>query len=291
MLALKDLVDVDKVTPAEYDAKPDMATGYDAVVFDEHTPAAPPAVNALYFHPAADRSPIAVRGSVERPRVTETAEEHPVMRWVTMSDVNIDRSDVLAPDRLRGETALALSVRDPVIAARREGGRKLIVFGFPLTGTDLTLRVAFPLLLVNALDWFAGDSTELITTYVTGQRQRVPLDGAMSVREVVVTGPDGAQRPAPVVDGVATFYADRVGFYTLSAPSAGLPALELAANLSSPSESAIAPSPELTLGGQALGKPEAFAVTRTRKLWAYLVLAALLLLVVEWVTYHRRITV
>jgi hypothetical protein len=196
---------------------------------------------------------------------------------------------VFAVDRLKGETALASSVRDPILVARRDGGTKQVVFGFALVGTDLTLRVAFPLLLVNALDWFAGASTELITTYVTGQRQRVPLDGAQQVREATVTGPDGAARPSPVVDGVATFYADRVGFYTLAA--AGVPTLELAANLTSPSESAIAPASALTLGGQALTAPEAFAVTRTRTLWAYLVLAALLLLVVEWVTYHRRITV
>jgi hypothetical protein len=289
MLALKDLLDADKITPAEYDANPAQASGYDAVIFDEHTPAEAPAAHAIYFHPAADRSPVAVRGAIERPRITETAEEHPVMRWVQMSDVNIDRSHVFAVDRLRGETALAITVRDPVVVARNAGGRKAVLLGFSLAGTDLTLRVAFPLLLVNALDWFAGSSTELITTYTTGARQRVPLDGAPDAREATVTGPDGNARPAPVVDGVATFYADQVGFYTLEAP--GVTGLALAANLSSPGESAIAPAASLTLGGKELTAPEAFAVTRTRTLWAYLVLGVLLLLVIEWVTYHRRITV
>jgi hypothetical protein len=289
MLALKDLLDADKITPAEYDANPAQASGYDAVIFDEHTPAAPPAAHAIYFHPTAEGSPVAVRGQLERPRITETAEEHPVMRWVQMSDVNVDRSHVFTVDRMRGEAALAISVRDPIVVARNAGGKKAVVVGFALAGTDLTLRVAFPLLLINTLDWFAGSSTELITTYTTGQRQRVPLDGAPDVREATVTGPDGATRPAPVVDGVATFYADQVGFYALAAP--GVAGLELAANLSSPAESAIAPVGKLALGGKELAAPEAFAVTRTRTLWAYLVLAALLLLVVEWVTYHRRITV
>jgi hypothetical protein len=178
-----------------------------------------------------------------------------------------------------------------VVVARRDGARKLVAFGFALEGTDLTLRVAFPLLLVNALDWFAGDSAEMLTTYVTGQPQRVALDGATNLREVVVRDPDGVSAPAPVVDGVATFYAGRVGFYRIELAGAGAPARELAANLASPSESRIAPSPALTLGGQPLQRPASFAVTRSRTLWAYLVLAALLLLVIEWVTYHRRITV
>ena len=37
--------------------------------------------------------------------------------------------------------------------------------------------------------------------------------------------------------------------------------------------------------------PEAFAITHSQKLWIYLVLLAAGLIVVEWVTYHRRITV
>ena len=47
--------------------------------------------------------------------------------------------------------------------------------------------------------------------------------------------------------------------------------------------------------GEDLGftfKPrEAFAISRSQKLWIYLVLFAMALIVVEWVTYHRRITV
>jgi len=213
------------------------------------------------------------------------------MRWVDLSSVHIDASEVFAPDPLKGESWLALSVRDPIVAAKRDGGRKVVVFGFPIASTDLTLRVGFPLLVVNCLDWFAGDSTELVTTYVTGQRQRVPLDGAVGVKEVTVTAPDGATTPAPVVEGIATFYARHVGFYRLAAAGAGAPALELAANLSSPIESNIAPAVPLALGGKTLEAPAEFAVTRNQKLWVYLVLAAVVLLGIEWITYHRRITV
>ncbi len=156
------------------------------------------------------------------------------------------------------------------------------------------MRVAFPMLLVNTLDWFAGDTTDLLTTYPTGQRQRVPLDGVVGASEAEVKGPDGLLTKTPVIDGLATFYGSRVGYYDLTAKdSLGKPmaTLELAANLSSTIESDIAPSSELTLGGKALVAPEAFAISRSQKLWIYLVLLAMLLIVVEWVTYHRRITV
>jgi hypothetical protein len=156
------------------------------------------------------------------------------------------------------------------------------------------MRVAFPMLLVNALDWFAGDTTDLLTTYPTGSRERVPLDGVVGATEADLKGPDGATTHTPVIDGLATFYGSHVGYYEVTAKAPdGKPmaTMELAANLASPTESDIAPSTDLSLGGRKLEAPEKFAISHSQKLWIYLVLFALGLIVVEWVTYHRRITV
>ncbi|MGE0396315.1 MAG: VWA domain-containing protein [Kofleriaceae bacterium] len=311
-LLVYDNVDPMKVTPAEYDAKPSVADGMDAVIFDEHTPAVlpMPPTNLLFFHPTGENSPFAMRGETANPHITEIDEDHPVMRWVTMSDVFMDKSNVFAIDAKKGESALAYYVRDPIIAAKRDGKRKMLAFGFSLPSlgrdgaTDLPMRVAFPMLLVNTLDWFAGDTTDLLTTYSTGQRQRVPLDGVVGATEAEVTylGDDtgvpqpgvGVKTKTPVIDGLATFYASRVGYYDLAAKSPTgqtIAQIELAANLSSPIESDIAPSSELTLGGKKLEAPEPFAISRSQKLWIYLVLFAMGLIFVEWITYHRRITV
>ncbi len=302
-LLVYDNVDPLKVSPAEYDAKPSIADGMDVVIFDDHTPEVvpPPPTSLLYFHPTGEHSPIAVRaGELANPRITEVDEGHPVMRWVTMSDVYMDKSNVLAPDAKLGESAIAYSVRDPIIAAKRDGKRKVLAFGFSLpsagreSATDLPMRVAFPMLLVNALDWFAGDQTDLLTTYPTGQRERVPLDGVVGATDAEVKGPDGALTRTPVIDGLATFYGSRVGYYDLAAKDpAGhtIAQIALAANLASPAESDIAPSTELRLGGKKLEAPEAFAITHSQKLWLYFILIAAALIVVEWITYHRRITV
>ena len=297
-----DNVDPSKVTPAEYDARPQIADGFDVVIFDDHTPAVvpPPPASLLYFHPTGEHSPIKIRGSLANPRITEADEGHPVMRWVTLSDVYMDSTNTFAPDHKKGETAVAYSVRDTVIAAKRDGRRKILAFGFSLpspgreSATDLPLRVAFPMLLVNTLDWFAGDQTDLLTTYPTGVRERIPLDGVVNATEAEVKGPDGSITKTPVIDGLATFYGARVGYYDVIAKDAkGTPIAQiaLAANLASPTESDIGPSTELSLGGKQLTTPEAFAITRSRKLWIYLVLFAMALIVMEWITYHRRITV
>lgn len=301
-MSVYDNVEPFKVKPAEYDAKPSYADGMDVVIFDEHTPAVVPLppTSLLYFHPTGEHAPIKVRGELANPRITELDEDHPVMRWITMSDVYMDRSNVFTIVPKQGESSLAFSVRDSIIAAKRDGKRKVVAIGFSLPSlgrdgaTDMPLRVAFPMLLVNTLDWFAGMTTDLLTTYPTGRRERVPLDGVVGATEAEVTGPDGNLTKAPVIDGLATFYGSRVGYYDLVAKDATgtvMARIELAANLSSVDESDIAPSTELSLGGKKLAAPEAFAITRSQKLWIFLVLIAMALIVVEWITYHRRITV
>ncbi len=122
----------------------------------------------------------------------------------------------------------------------------------------------------------------------------MPLDGAVNATEAIVSDPDGTTMKTSVIDGLATFYANHVGYYSLTpigADGKPLPGITLAANLASPSESNIAPSSKLTLAGKQLAEPEAFAITHSQKLWIYLVLLALGFIVLEWITYHRRITV
>ena len=109
-----------------------------------------------------------------------------------------------------------------------------------------------------------------------------------------MTSPDGSETRTPVIDGLATFYGSRVGFYDVAAKGPDgktMATIKLAANLASPTESDIAPSTKLSLGGKELAAPEAFELTRSQKLWWYFIAIALALIVAEWITYHRRITV
>src|SRR5262249_11430579 len=182
-----------------------------------------PPTSVVYFHPTGPNSPFEVTGEATRPHITEIDEGHPVMRYISMSDVFMDKSDVFAADPKKGESALARSVTDTLIVAKRDNKRKLLGVGFSLpaadrdSATDLPMRVAFPMMMVNALDWFAGDQSDLLTTYATGKRERVPLDGVVGATDAEVKGPDGAITHTPVLDSLATFYGSRVGYDDLAA--------------------------------------------------------------------------
>ncbi len=293
-----DNITVDKYTPEEYEKT--IAAGtlarYHAIVFDDYTPAPdkiPEGPHLLFFHPSGEHSPFPIASTLDRPRVTEINDNHPVMRWLLMDDVNFDSTNVFRVDTDGREVVLAQSIRSPMIAAKRDGQRKIVACGFSLASTDLMLRVAFPLLLVNTLDWFAGDDSDLITTYTTGEAVQVPMDGTFELTEVEIQTPQGKIQRAPLKDGMATFYASSVGVHALVAKRDAevLANVSLAANLSDPEESDIAPSTELNMGGKALEPPSGFALTHSQSLWLYLAILVLVLLCVEWVTYNRRITV
>ncbi len=288
---------VERVSPSAYD--PARADRYDAVIFDGYTPKTPPSAHAIYLDPQGPESPFAVRGTVKSPLVTDVDSSHPILRWVTLTDVNMSRSSafVLGP----GDRALASLLKQPLIVAREEstrsGLRRSLALGFDLRASDLPLRVAFPLLLMNALDWFAGDVDEDLGSRRTGHLWRIPLAqiGRKSAapRPLSATAnlllPDGELITAPVSEGYALHYGQRAGFYELSLPDS-VP-LRFAGNLSDPQESAARIRSELRVESARLQPPEPGQRALRRTLWPYLLLVAFALLALEWWSYHRRWTV
>src|SRR5690606_19231362 len=110
----------------------------------------------------------------------------------------------------------------------------------------------------------------------------------------------------PVHEGRAVYLGEHAGFYELrgagggmgsapdGAPGAGEEspvATAFAANLLDAEESAIEPAKELVVGGKKAGELSGFQVGVRREIWIYLLVAAIALTAIEWMTYHRRITV
>jgi hypothetical protein len=93
-----------------------------------------------------------------------------------------------------------------------------------------------------------------------------------------------------VRDGHAQIFGRRAGFYELWVPGEREPAVTFAANLQSEEESDLAPPKKLVVAGQAAKEVVRAAVVE-RDLWVYLLLLALAITLVEWLTYHRRVTV
>jgi hypothetical protein len=91
-----------------------------------------------------------------------------------------------------------------------------------------------------------------------------------------------------VIEGRAVFRGMLAGFYRVRA---GNDVQIIAGNLMDPEESRIAPRPFDELNGTRVSAPVAGRVGVRRELWLYLLAGALAIVLLEWLSYHRRVTV
>lgn len=284
-LLLDEYLNVTQVTPSEYVSSGD----HDVVIFDGFVPAEPPKSHALYLHPDprpdTDRGPLEVVGTLERPFFDRVDRKHPVVRFTALSDINVGTAlEVKTRD---GDHVVAADRRGPLIVAGRRNGYRMVALTFDPRQSDLPLRVAWPLLLLNSIDWFVEENdSDTFSSYRTGETWQLPVPAG--AEEARIVDPDGRERSVPVVDGRAVYAGTDTGFYTLRTPGSDE---TFAVNLGPVDESIIEPRESLELAGTKAGTVTEARAGLRKELWLYLVAAALALLMVEWLTYHRRWTV
>ena len=249
---------------------------YDLVIVDGIP--APPMTqgNFLLINTIGEGIPLSVTGKILRPRLLPAVVRHPLVEGLRLDDLHIKEALRLVPT---GEGInLAGSKEGPLIFALERGRLKALIFGFDLLASDLPFRVAFPVLLANALDWFQPQRAEFPTTQVqAGSPYLFSLQGTDD--RIEVKNPSGKREilrvrsnPFPYAE---TFAA---GFYTFKTKTREG---QFAVNLFSESESQISSrvsvsAPELT-GADGGEKSEAGF-----PLWPFLLLAVLILLALEW---------
>jgi hypothetical protein len=283
-LLLDEYLDVTDVAPAAYPAP----GTFDVTIFDGVAP--PLAENTrgvIYLNPPAS-GPVKLGKSISGFGFDTWDKKSPIVRFIALGDVQVANGHALEPET--GDKVVAASDLGPILVAGTRAGRRFVALGFDPRNSDLVLRPAWPLLVLNAIDSFGEVSSSYLSSYRTGEVWRVPVPAGS--REAELTGPSGVKRRVPVQDGHAVSFGDEAGFYRLaSVGDAQHPVSEFAANLSDLEESRIAPQKTLGIGGKAAPKPEVGTPGLRREIWIYLLAAVLLVSLVEWVTYHRRVTV
>lgn len=279
-LLLNPNIEVTTVAPAEYDPKMES----DVVIFDRVTPEPPARGDILYIDPSGENSPWAVRDKVDDPIIATVRRAHPLMRWITFTDINIGQASRLKTtpkDTIVASSALGA----PILIARDGDDRRMVALSFDVRASDLPLRVAFPVLLINVIDWFSGDGESLLESYKTGNSWSVDVPDELE--EVTVKTPAGKTFSAPVYDGRAVVFGEDAGFYQLSAKDYDR---SIAGNLANTTESAIAPS-DLEAGDKEVVTTTDALIFDRSEIWIWILLAIFAVLFLEWWTYNRRITV
>lgn len=295
-LQTDDYVELETVTPEAYgtDAMAlERPLSEYLVVFDRAAPPEPPPGPAVYIGtwPAAVAAP--PDGALEQPLVTDWDRDHPINRHLFFTNVTI--RDAVRASAGDGWDVLVNSFEHPLVLYRDGLEAPVLLVAFDTVSSDLPLRVAFPILLANAIRHMSGsdavrpwESLEAGTVMARSDATAYVPEGHEAHGFEVVAPGRGEEREA---DGAAPQHElvalDHAGIYRARYADGGEVPL-FAANALSREESRIAPSEAVPLRTEGpLPLIDAGFRLGTEP-WFLLTVLATALLALEWVLFHRR---
>ena len=340
-LAVDEQIQLTVLTPTEYetDVLPENANSqvekaYQVIIFDRYSPPAlgdgnymfiyPPAVDASETPNGRGSKPLLqwdIGEALETPIITDWERTHPILQHVHLENVQIGTAYQVTPPSTA--QVLARSFESPVLFIDVKPNRKVVFAAINILESDLPLRIAFPVIIANTIQWFQQRSEILEYHLHTGEvlKQQIEAIDAISQPElktetdspastpklVKIMGPEDQTWELPVEGAELLFeQTQRAGFYELkisepadSTPEGEQPPPEVsdsteenigmvwAVNLADATESHIGTDPaveDLTEASVA----ESGAVLLRHPPWVYLVFLAVGLSVVEWFLYQRR---
>jgi Ca-activated chloride channel homolog len=156
---------------------------FEVVIFDRVAPPALKQGNFILINTVAPNVPLEIRGKIQNPRIVLPVAKHPITEGLSLGDLTIHEA---LRASVKGEgIVLARAQDNPLLFAWEKGKLRVLYLGFDIMASDLPLRVAFPVLLHNALGWlqpqrleFPGQSAQAGTPFAL----RLPVtDGALEI--------------------------------------------------------------------------------------------------------------
>jgi len=255
------------VAPGRY--APDDA---DVVVFDRWLPSDPPGKPMLALTPPP--SPwLGTRAGEERDVKWVSAGDHPVLAGVDPQTVDIRRAfRYEGPDL---EPVASSAAGTPLVMVADTPGRRAVILAVALSDSNLAFSPAFPVLIGDAIEWLARPAVAF-----SGRPGLVELPASANR----LTAPNG--RAVPLVEAgdrlvarltePGLYLADVGGARAVVAVNAGSPDIS---NLTRTSLG----DDDVAAGAGPVGAGIIW--------WTYAVIAAFVLIALEWWTWQRRVTV
>lgn len=283
LLLLEERVALEFVTPEQYAERGRVPA--DVYIFDRYAPPTPPPGPALLFMPPDAPWLSPTLQIVDAPEVDGWDKTHEVLQFVSLADLRVDRAARITPlvDADGGMMADVLvgSAQLPLVVAF-ENPEKTLRFAFALEDSNFALQPSFPIFLSNALSWMMDEHVAVASS---PGRVEVPLPAA------AIADLEGNPVAAWSLADRTVFTAETPGLYTAER---GSRRLRVAVNLADARRSSVnatgfaadvAPAPALQ--PLTAAQPSQWG----DELWVLLLSIAAVLVIGEWFSYHRRVTV
>jgi len=285
-LRLQSNVTLFETTPDKYARN---IGSYDLTVFDGYTPPTLPTGNLLFVDPPNGNNAFGTSGPLMAVHQLSAGNDPlSLLSNIDLSNIHTLKDSHLLKPALWEQTVIN-ATETPLLIAGEHNGQRIAAFGFDLHETDLPLQPAFPILMVNMLNWF-------LPAPVTGMGQVSP-GSAVSVQtwpgasQVSVTGPDQQKvnvgPPFPVIPYTNT---NNVGVYQVSQTVRGQKLNGIfTVNLFSPTQSNLAPAHTLPINHSVNFTGSKNTVShQLREIWPWIAAILLLILCAEWWLFSRN---
>ena len=114
--------------------------------------------------------------SSKQPGFDKIDRKHPAVRFLALDDVNVAVGHKLVPEtRRQGRSARPTAARRRSSSRARAAGYKFVALGFDVRDSDLPLRTAWPLFVIDCINWFTDEDAQYLSSFRTGEVWRVPV--------------------------------------------------------------------------------------------------------------------
>jgi len=283
-----------------------LASAHDIVILDNSYHNLPELTNTdtdgrvFFINPRAGETPFK-QSDVKDPVVERVNNKHAVSRWLSLKNLNIGNASVFK--NVKTDDMVLRAIEGPLIVSQKSDTRRTLAVGFSLVESDLIFRVALPVLIINAIDWFMDEGGDPVLAYETGNAWHVRVPAGMNA--ATLTTPSGSIRTKiPAYEQIMTVYGDEAGIYQLKDDNNPSRVFEFAANFANARESDLSRKPTVLrtdfhatpsiLTDTPQAEPDALLAflsklpSSAQNIWVLALLLIAFGLFVEWFTYHRR---
>ncbi len=255
-------------------------------VLDELAPELGPEHGArIYLAPPKDGAPVPLGRQIRDFGFDSWRRQSPLLRWMTMENIQVTTGHALLPQA--GDVVEGRSEFGPILVSGTRDGSRFVQLGFAPRDSDFVLRIGWPLFLLNTINAFSAQTDDYVASYQTGRTWHIPIP--KDVLHPVLTRPDGSRLSVPAAGGQVQHFGEEQGIFHVG--DADLPEqFSFAANLGASAESDLTIPDALPVPARRLTAPEPTPPRERYSLWMWLVLSALALSILEWQSFHRRLT-
>jgi hypothetical protein len=292
-----------RLTPDEYLARRDAGTleAFDVTVLDGWLPPGSLGPGAfLVLGGVPDGLGLVALPPGGTDEIIDWDARNPVMRDLALGGrVVIAAAPRIEIERGAAVAVLAQAAAGPVIADASSGSTRAIVVAFDPDESSWPFDVSYVVFLAAAVESLGGaGGTDALDSFQPGGTltQRLPV-GARDVRLRTPGGETASLTPAP--DGRIAFGPIRAaGVYTIewSGPASALDTVDgprarraAAVNLLDAAETDVRAASTLVFASGTIEASQARADLAPRALWRWPLIAFLVLLLIEWWVYNRRV--